>query len=177
MKNFRITLSILIFATAAQAQFTPIDEISPSCSPTGIKEACKPDGGSFSGFPGKYTLALKIQDRVFNDKLDIEYITRHPGMLNLAEVFSGTFSSPEANILAPIRNGKLMSVPNGFEMAFDILVNENGKKYYVFFHVKGNFSNSCSSNGVAYLDLARSQVLGKFTLTKETPDCLCGIFL
>lgn len=174
MKKLKIFIAVLMLAGTAQAQFAPIDEISPSCSPTGITKACTPGGGSFASFPGKYTLALKIGEHLFQDRLSIDFITRHPGMLNFTEVFSGRFHSPEANFEAPIRDGKLMSTFGpGFELAFHILVKENGKKYYVYFHVKSNAAQPCSSEGVAYLDPARTQVLGKFTMTKDTADCDC----
>lgn len=181
MINLRIALAALTLTSYVYAAEHSIDDVSPSCSPTGFTKACQPGGGFFGAFPGEYNLALKIGDRLFNDKLKIAYITRHPGMMNFAEVIAGQFSSPEAKLYAPIRNGKIMvakSVSGSFsayEMAFDVLINENNKKYTVYFHIKGNSMNPCTAQeGVAYLDPVRTQILGKFIMTKNTNDCACA---
>lgn len=165
----------------AAAATSSVDNVFPSCNPTGFTLACQPHGGSFSAFPGKYTLALKIGDRTFDDKVTINYMTRHPGMLNSAEVLAGEFYSPEAKLFSPLISGRIVltSVPPnhdaGFEMAFEISVIENARRYRVYFTVIGSSLKSCKNEGVAYLDAAKTKVMGTFTMTKDTTDCSCGL--
>lgn len=175
----QVKLAVAVGGIVAVAQAAPgvsIDQVTPICAPGGITTACQP-GGFFSAFPGRYTVHLKIGERRFQDGLEITYITRHPGMLGFAEVVAGYFSVPSANYLGAIQDGKIvLDVRTGqsFQLSFRILMRENGQSFPVYFDYLGpNVENACGGDGTAYLDQARTQILGTFTLTKQAGECGC----
>ncbi len=174
----QLLVSLAATLSPAPSMATTVDDVYPSCGPTGITKACEPNGGSFSAFPGKYTMALTIGSRTFQDKVRIGYITRHPGMMNFAEVISGDFSSPEAKLYSPLINGKISLAAGGSsifdrtQMSFEIRVTEDGNKFSVYFTATGT-GTACSLTGTAYSDAAKTIVFGTFVMTKDTPDCDC----
>ncbi len=124
-------------------------------------------------------MALTIGSRTFQDRVTISYITRHPGMANLAEVIAGEFSSPEANLYSPLINGKFASgldfrTFNAVNMSFEIRVTEHGKKFSVFFSGRSESGTACSIVGTAFANVEKTKVFGTFVMTKDTADCDCG---
>lgn len=172
-----LTVSVCMMATLP-AGASDIDNYMPSCAPVGITKACDPSS-QFAAFPGRYNFYLKVGEQVFVNQLEINYITRHPGMLSMAEVVAGFLSVPSVPFMGPLQNGKIgmVSVPvsQGFEISFEVRMKEKDRTFPIYYYLKGpKVNDACVNHGAAYLDAARTQLLGTLTMVKTTPDCRCG---
>lgn len=146
-------------------------------NPRVITEACQPGGGTFNSFPGAYTVHLQIGQRLFQDQLLITSMSRSPGMLNFKESLRGKFTVPGV-FQSDIYDG-IVTGYNELDVSFRIEANENGQTYPVFFTAKSDKLDLCTVTGQAYILKANSdsqkELMGTFRLTKNTPDCTCGL--
>lgn len=155
-------MALVTLASAANAQFKE------------ITKACQSDGGTFTAFPGVYTLKMKIGNKEFLDKLNITSITRGPGLLNSKENFKGEFTVVGV-FTAQVEEGTLQYGiwADQNYLDFKIMASEGGQSYPVYFRAIGHRKDqACSLIGKAYSP-TRDQEMGNFVITKDTHDCIC----